>query len=70
MADYTQRGGPIRVSIVDDRLGVENPGLLAFGRTVEDLQHGIPLGGTDQTIVDALSDRGGRLTSDYRLAQS
>ncbi|MEJ7667891.1 MAG: ATP-binding protein [Casimicrobiaceae bacterium] len=27
-ADYSQRGAPIRVSIFDDRLEVENPGLL------------------------------------------
>lgn len=40
-ADYAQRGAPIRVSIFDDRLEVENPGLLPFGLTVEDLQHGI-----------------------------
>jgi ATP-dependent DNA helicase RecG len=40
-ADYAQRGAPIRISIFDDRLEVENPGLLPFGLTVEDLQHGI-----------------------------
>ena len=40
-ADYAQRGAPIRVSIFDDRLEVENPGLLPFGLTVEDLHHGI-----------------------------
>jgi ATP-dependent DNA helicase RecG len=40
-ADYAQRGAPIRVSIFDDRLEIENPGLLPFGLTVEDLQHGI-----------------------------
>jgi ATP-dependent DNA helicase RecG len=40
-ADYAQRGSPIRVSIFDDRLEVENPGLLPFGLTVEDLRHGI-----------------------------
>ena len=39
--DYAQRGAPIRVSIFDDRLEVENPGLLQFGRTIEDPQHGI-----------------------------
>ncbi|MGH2619920.1 MAG: ATP-binding protein [Anaerolineales bacterium] len=39
--DYAQRGAPIRVSIFDDRLEVENPGLLPFGLTVEDLHHGI-----------------------------
>src|SRR5262249_12684991 len=40
-ADYAQRGAPIRVSIFDDRLEVENPGLLPFGLTVDDLQRGI-----------------------------
>ncbi len=39
--DYAQRGAPIRVSIFDDRLEVENPGLLPFGLTVEDLHCGI-----------------------------
>lgn len=39
--DYAQRGSPIRVSIFDDRLEVENPGLLPFGLTVEDLPLGI-----------------------------
>lgn len=33
--DYSQRGGPIRIAIFDDRLEVENPGLLPFGLTVE-----------------------------------
>lgn len=40
-ADYAQRGGPIRLSIFDDRLEVENPGLLPFGLTVEDLPRGV-----------------------------
>jgi len=40
-ADYAQRGAPIRVSIFDDRLEVENPGLLPFGLTVDDLHRGI-----------------------------
>jgi predicted HTH transcriptional regulator len=39
--DYVQRGAPIRVSIFDDRLEVENPGLLPFGLTIEDLHRGI-----------------------------
>ncbi len=39
--DYAQRGAPIRVSVFDDRLEVENPGLLPFGLTVEDLHRGI-----------------------------
>ncbi|MEE8584852.1 MAG: helix-turn-helix domain-containing protein [Acidobacteriota bacterium] len=40
-ADYAQHGAPIRLSIFDDRLEVENPGLLPFGLTVEDLHRGI-----------------------------
>jgi predicted HTH transcriptional regulator len=40
-ADYAQLGAPIRVSIFDDRLEVESPGLLPFGLTVDDLRHGV-----------------------------
>lgn len=40
-ADYAQRGAPIRVSIFDNRLEIENPGLLPFGLTVEDLPRGV-----------------------------
>jgi len=40
-ADYSQRGAPIRVSIFSDRMEVENPGLLHFGLTVEDIQKGM-----------------------------
>jgi predicted HTH transcriptional regulator len=40
-ADYAQRGGPLRLSIFDDRLEVENPGLLPFGLTVDDLPRGV-----------------------------
>ena len=39
--DYAQRGAPLRFSIFDDRLEVENPGLLPFGLTVEDLPRGV-----------------------------
>ena len=39
--DYAQRGAPLRVSIFDDRLEVENPGLLPFGLTIEDLPRGV-----------------------------
>ncbi len=39
--DYAQHGAPIRVSIFDDRLEVENPGLLPFGLTVDDLLQGV-----------------------------
>jgi ATP-dependent DNA helicase RecG len=40
-ADYSQRGAPLRLSIFDDRLEVENPGLLPFGLTLEDLPRGV-----------------------------
>jgi predicted HTH transcriptional regulator len=40
-ADYAQRGAPIRLSIFDDRLEVENPGLLPFGLTIDDLPRGV-----------------------------
>lgn len=40
-ADYAQHGAPIRVAIFDDRLEIENPGLLPFGLTIEDIQKGI-----------------------------
>ena len=40
-ADYSQRGTPLRVSVFDDRLEVENPGLLPFGLTLDDLPHGV-----------------------------
>ncbi len=40
-ADYAQRGAPIRISIFDNRLEVENPGLLPFGLTIDDLPLGV-----------------------------
>jgi predicted HTH transcriptional regulator len=40
-ADYSQVGAPIRVSVFDDRVEVENPGLLPFGLTVDDIQRGV-----------------------------
>jgi predicted HTH transcriptional regulator len=40
-ADYSQQGGPIRVALFDDRLEIENPGLLPFGVAVEDLTTGV-----------------------------
>lgn len=40
-ADYSQQGAPIRISIFSDRLEIENPGLLPFGLTVEDIQAGV-----------------------------
>ncbi len=40
-ADYAQRGAPLRIAIFHDRVEVENPGLLPFGLTVEDLLRGV-----------------------------
>lgn len=40
-ADYSQRGGPIRAALFDDRLEIENPGLLPAGIAIEDLTTGI-----------------------------
>jgi hypothetical protein len=39
--DYSQRATPMRLSIFDDRLEIENAGLLPFGLTVEALPHGV-----------------------------
>jgi predicted HTH transcriptional regulator len=40
-ADYSQQGTPIRLAIFDDRLEIENPGLLPFGLTIDDLPRGV-----------------------------
>ncbi len=40
-ADYSQSGAPFRVSIFEDRLEIENPGLLPTGMTVGDLDQGV-----------------------------
>jgi ATP-dependent DNA helicase RecG len=40
-ADYAQHGAPIRVALFDDRLEIENPGLLPFGLTIDDIQKGV-----------------------------
>jgi len=39
--DYSQKGAPVRISIFNDRLEVENPGLLPFGLTIDDLKAGV-----------------------------
>ena len=39
-ADYSQRGAPIRVVFLDDRIEIENPGLLLPGLTIEDMKQG------------------------------
>ncbi len=40
-ADYSQTGSPIRVAVFDDRLEIENPGLLPFGLTIEEIRQGV-----------------------------
>ena len=40
-ADYSQRGAPIRLAVFDDRVEFENPGLLPFGLTIDDLRQGV-----------------------------
>ncbi len=40
-ADYSQQGGPLRIAIFDDRLEIENPGILLPGLTFDDLYDGV-----------------------------
>ncbi len=40
-ADYSQIGAPLRIAIFDDRLEIENPGILLPGLTVEDILNGV-----------------------------
>ena len=40
-ADYSQMGAPIRVAIYDDRIEIDNPGLLTGGLTIDDLRSGV-----------------------------
>ena len=40
-ADYSQTGSPIRVAIFDDRIEIENPGLLVGGLTIGDVRAGV-----------------------------
>lgn len=39
--DYSQRGAPIRISFFDDRIEIENPGILLPGLTIADMKQGI-----------------------------
>ncbi|MEB3361983.1 MAG: ATP-binding protein, partial [Synechococcaceae cyanobacterium] len=56
--DYSQRGAPIRLSIFDDRLEIENPGLLPFGLTVD---------ATEQAILAGLSEGQGLATREITV---
>jgi ATP-dependent DNA helicase RecG len=40
-ADYAERGAPIRLAIFDDRIEVENPGILPLGLTIDDIRKGV-----------------------------
>ncbi|MEA2034092.1 MAG: helix-turn-helix domain-containing protein [Euryarchaeota archaeon] len=40
-ADYSQRGAPIRIAFFDDRIEIENPGILLPGMTIEDVKQGV-----------------------------
>jgi predicted HTH transcriptional regulator len=40
-ADYAERGAPIRVGVFDDRIEVENPGILPLGLTIDDIRRGV-----------------------------
>lgn len=40
-ADYAQRGAPIRIAIFDNRIEIENSGLLPFSLTIDDLYLGV-----------------------------
>ena len=40
-ADYSQRGAPTRVAFFDDRIEIENPGILLPGLTIEDMKQGV-----------------------------
>lgn len=40
-SDYSHRGAPIRVAFFDDRIEVENPGILVPGMTVEAMKLGV-----------------------------
>jgi ATP-dependent DNA helicase RecG len=40
-ADYSQIGAPLRAAIYDDRVEIENPGILLPGMTVEDVKQGV-----------------------------
>jgi predicted HTH transcriptional regulator len=40
-ADYSQIGAPIRVAIFDDRIEIENPGMLTGGLTIGDVRRGV-----------------------------
>ncbi|MCU0226225.1 MAG: putative DNA binding domain-containing protein [Bryobacterales bacterium] len=40
-ADYAQHGAPIRLAFFDDRIEIENPGLLPYGLTIDEIRQGV-----------------------------
>jgi ATP-dependent DNA helicase RecG len=40
-ADYALAGAPIRVAVFDDRIEIENPGILLPGLTIEEMRDGV-----------------------------
>ena len=40
-ADYSQKGAPIRIAFFNDRIEIENPGILLPGLTMEDMLQGV-----------------------------
>lgn len=40
-ADWPQRGGAARVTFFDDRIEIQNPGILPPGMTVEDMRQNV-----------------------------
>ena len=40
-ADYAECGAPVRLGIFDDRIEVENPGILPLGLTIDDIRRGV-----------------------------
>lgn len=40
-ADYSQKGDPVRISFFDDRIEIENPGILLPCMTIEDVKQGV-----------------------------
>jgi ATP-dependent DNA helicase RecG len=41
MRTTPSKGAPIRIALFDDRIEIENPGLLPFGLTIEDIMQGV-----------------------------
>ncbi|MBN1547046.1 MAG: hypothetical protein JW902_10335 [Syntrophaceae bacterium] len=40
-SEYSQRGAPVRIAFFDDRIEIENPGILLPGLTIDDMRQGV-----------------------------